>query len=54
MEGASNSRNIPVVVDGLDDEPECWADCVDVLAHNLLDNSGLARVIKTSWCLGQL
>ena len=46
--------NLPVVVDGLDDEPECWANCVDVLAHNLLDNSGLPGIIKTSCYVDQL
>ena len=39
---------IPVVVDGLDDEAEGGADRVDILAHDLLDNRRLARIVEAA------
>lgn len=37
--------NSPFKVDGLDDEPQGWADSVDVLVHDLLDNCRLAGIV---------
>ena len=39
---------IPLVVDSLDDEPQRGADGVHILAHNLLDDGRLARIIEPS------
>lgn len=39
---------IPSVVDGLDDEPQRGADGVHILAHDLLDDGGLARIVESS------
>lgn len=40
--------DIPFVVDGLNDKPQCWADRIDVLVHDLLDYSCFARIVKAS------
>lgn len=37
--------NPPFIVDSLDDETESRADGVDILAHDLLDNGRLARIV---------
>jgi hypothetical protein len=38
----------PVVVDCFDDEAKCWRDCVNVLAHNVLDYRSLAAIVKST------
>ena len=38
----------PLIVDRLDDEAQCGADRIHILAHNLLDDGCLARIIETS------
>jgi hypothetical protein len=49
--GQEGRRCLPVVVDGLDDEAEGGAHGVDVLAHDLLDDGGLACIVEAaaSW-----
>ena len=39
-------RGLPIVVYRLDDEAKGRADAIDVLAHDPLDDSGLAGVVK--------
>lgn len=39
---------IPLVVNGLDDKPQRGADGVHILAHDLLDDGRLARIVKSS------
>jgi hypothetical protein len=39
-------EDLPIIVDGLDDEPQGRADRVDILAHDLLDDCGLSRVVQ--------
>lgn len=38
--------NLPFIVNRLDNESKGWADSVDVLAHDLLDDSRLARIVE--------
>jgi len=38
---------LPLVVDGLDDEAQRGTDGVDILAHDPLDNGGLAGIVET-------
>lgn len=40
--------SIPFIVDSLDDEPKCGAHAVDIFAHNLLDYSCFACIVKSS------
>lgn len=49
--GQEGRRCLPVVVDGLDDEAEGGAHGVDILAHDLLDDGGLACIVEpaASW-----
>ncbi len=47
-ERAGGERRLPVVVDGLDDEAEGGAHGVDILAHDLLDDGGLACIVEAA------
>jgi len=40
--------SLPVVVDGLDVEPQSGADGVDVLTHDFFDYRGLARIVEAA------
>ena len=39
---------LPFVVNRLNDEAQGGADRVDVLAHNLFDDGGFARIVKAA------
>lgn len=43
------SKLIPFIVYGLDNEAQSWADCVDILAHDLLHDSSLACIVQASF-----
>ena len=38
----------PFIFNGLDDEPKCWIDRVDILIHQFLDDCGFAGIIQTA------
>lgn len=40
--------HIPFIVYCLDDEPQSWADSIDILPHDLLDNGCLACIVQAS------
>lgn len=48
VELVREEADLPLVVDSLDDEAQCWTDGVHVLAHDLLDNCSLACIVETS------
>lgn len=40
--------HLPIIVDGLNNEAERGTDAVHILAHDPLDDCGLAGIIETS------
>jgi hypothetical protein len=44
----SQALHLPFIVNRLDIETQSWADCIDILAHDLLDYSSLPSIIESA------
>jgi len=44
-------KALPFIVNCLDDEAECWADCSHIFSHYSLDDGCLARIIESTTIL---
>ena len=42
------SESIPIVINSFDNETKGWADVIDVLIHDLLDNGCLSSVVQAA------
>jgi hypothetical protein len=41
-------KDIPIIINSLDNETKGWADTVDIFIHNPLDYGGLSSIVQAA------